>query len=121
MDVASESINRPASYLLQFLKTLVIVIAAIALYLLLYAKSNTGLISVIALVAIPAVYFVWKEWLNLYLALNDSTSALQIEIQKSGSLKPFDNAFSNISKQQIATINYKRSRVTVVVRSFMRS
>jgi len=120
MNVGSESINRPASYMLLFLKTLLVAIAAIAIYLILYARSNTGLISVIALVAIPGLYFVLIEWRNLYLVLNDSTPDLKIDVQKSGSLKPFDKAFSNISKQQVASIDYKKSQVTVVMRSFIR-
>ena len=117
MTADSPLVSRNASYSLMLLKTLVTALAALVLVLALYGYSTVGIYSLILLVGLPSLYFVFKEWRNLYLVLNDRVSDLKLETPEPTAMGAFDKMYSRVSKRQIAVVDFKGSHVTVVLDS----
>ena len=117
MTVDSSLESRKDSYLLMLFKTLLIVLAAFVLVLMLYGYSRVGIHSFILLVGLPSVYFIFREWWNLHLVLDDRASNFKAERPESTAIGVFDKMYSRISNKQIAIVDLKGSHVTVVLNS----
>lgn len=115
MTVDSPLVSRNASYLLMLFKTLVIALAALILVLALYGYSRVGIYSFVLLVGLPSVYFVLKEWRNLHLVLDNRASDLKVETPEPTTMGGFDKMYSRLSNRQLAVVDFKGSRVTVVL------
>lgn len=117
MIVDSPSVSRNASYSLILLKTMLVVLAALSLFFVLYGYSSIGIYSLVLLVGLPSVYFVFKEWRNLYLVLVAPASDLKIDIPELTALGGFDKLYSRLSARRLAVVDFKGAHVTVVLAS----